>query len=463
MRRLRTQFVLLFVGFATFLLLVVGVGGITMVQQQFKTYAKNNRELQSLQVLHEVELNLAQDGINPDYLHTLGETLLADGIVLNLQYERGEALYRTACEVGSPCMQHMEEQTQWLASQYPTWNIGYYETSFVLVHEGTLLEMTLGYSSAYRLNKFDVTYLNRMQVLFLFLAMLCIGLVFIVAHVVTKQVGKPLERLQANIKLLTQRDYHEPIAIQSKSQELHDLEVGLSQLQLRLLQQQNFQERALRDLSHELRTPLTITQAQLEAMQDGVLPITRERLQTCVDEMVHLQAMVAQLHDVLEEKQHALQCSPCALDELVDGVCKGFAPQLQQEQLQLVQTCEPVMAFVDEGKIKQVIINVLSNAIKYAKPQTSIHVVLQQRNHSFRLQIQDEGIGISQADLPFVCEYLYRSDASRSRKQGGSGIGLAVVSSIVHAHQGTIQIESKEDVGTCVTLEFPLQTIEKYS
>ncbi|NRY28793.1 signal transduction histidine kinase [Clostridium beijerinckii] len=111
---------------------------------------------------------------------------------------------------------------------------------------------------------------------------------------------------------------------------------------------------------------------------------------------------------------------------------------------------------IDVDKFKQIITNLLSNSYKYLKPNGKVKVELKKENETVVIKVIDNGIGIPEKDIPYIFERFYRSDLSRNKNTGGSGIGLTIIKALVEAHGGKIYLESKINEGTKFTIYFPL-------
>ena len=111
----------------------------------------------------------------------------------------------------------------------------------------------------------------------------------------------------------------------------------------------------------------------------------------------------------------------------------------------------------DEGRISQVIMNLISNSVKYTEDGGNIEIEVREAGDAISVSVTDDGIGIPEGELPYIFERFYRADKSRNRKTGGSGLGLAIVKGIVEAHGGTVSVESKPDCGARFEVKIPRQ------
>lgn len=216
------------------------------------------------------------------------------------------------------------------------------------------------------------------------------------------------------------------------------------------------------NVSHELRTPLTNVKSYgetlLEAAEEGsmeknflgVICGEADRMTRLVRDLL----MLSQL-----DYGHVLHKEPFSLPHLAESVVQRLQIEADKNQQSLVfQNLAPEMPDVngDKDRIEQVLVNIVSNAIKYTPEHGRIHVECQARLTEAIVTVTDTGIGIPEADLPRIFERFYRVDKARSRKMGGTGLGLAIAREIVEAHGGRITIKSGKGRGTVVRILLPI-------
>jgi signal transduction histidine kinase len=202
------------------------------------------------------------------------------------------------------------------------------------------------------------------------------------------------------------------------------------------------------DIAHELRTPLTVIQGQVEAILDGVFPLTPEQLAPIHDETILLSRLVADLRELAlaEAGQLAIERRPVDLRNLVGRVAAAVEPVAAEKDITLSTKIPPSLPLIsaDPDRLSQVTHNLLSNALRHTPPRgrVSLHAGRDEKMGEVWLEISDTGEGIPPDQLPYVFDRFYRADPARSRDTGGSGLGLAIVRAIVEAHGGRVSVAS---------------------
>ena len=144
-----------------------------------------------------------------------------------------------------------------------------------------------------------------------------------------------------------------------------------------------------------------------------------------------------------------------SLCELIKIMVQNFEKEFIQRNIKIQIQCENIMLFADRDKISQVLVNLISNALKYTNSNGQVTITAADSGDNTTIAVRDTGIGISEEDLPYIFERFYRSDKSRNRTTGGSGIGLTIAKAIVEAHKGSISASGKLNEGTVFTVALP--------
>jgi signal transduction histidine kinase len=210
-------------------------------------------------------------------------------------------------------------------------------------------------------------------------------------------------------------------------------------------------EQLLLDVSHELRTPLTRMKVALEFLEDS------QAKQSIQADMQEMEKMVAEILETarVQHKYENLKKQPTNLVRLLRDILLEF--ENQPPGIEMVKFPSEVIAAVDSEKIKTVFVNLINNAIKYSRPDSGPIRIFYKSDESYAIiGIADKGIGIPQEELSHIFEPFYRIDKSRAKDTGGYGLGLSLCKTIMEAHEGKIEVQSRPEEGTTVILFFPL-------
>ncbi|AOT70545.1 ATP-binding protein [Geosporobacter ferrireducens] len=226
----------------------------------------------------------------------------------------------------------------------------------------------------------------------------------------------------------------------------------------------NMRKEFVANVSHELKTPLTSIKSYTETLLDGALDnreLSEQFLQVVNSEADRMSRLVKDLLQLssLDYKQVKWNKKNADLVKIVEScVLKlNMTAKNKQQKIKFVSEGVPVVGYMDIDKIEQVVLNIMSNAIKYTPDGGEIDVYLTHDENSAKLRVVDNGIGIPAEDQPRIFERFYRVDKARSRELGGTGLGLSIARQIVEAHQGQIEILSNYGEGTEVVINLPLQ------
>ena len=233
--------------------------------------------------------------------------------------------------------------------------------------------------------------------------------------------------------------------------ELAQLGQAIDHMAENLEKQEDVRRQLTSDVAHELRTPVANVSSQLEAMIEEVWEPTKERLQSCYDELGRISGIISDLEKLrqIEASNMVLEKEPVDLLELAQAVKTAFEPELAKKKLTCMVTGESAIISGDQRRLHQVIFNLVSNAVKYSTESGQILIDIHNSGKNVQLTVKDQGIGIAKEDIPLIFERFYRTDRSRNRKTGGAGIGLTIVKAIVLAHGGNISVESVKGCGSC--------------
>ena len=214
--------------------------------------------------------------------------------------------------------------------------------------------------------------------------------------------------------------------------------------------------RLLADISHELRTPLTVMQGNLEGMLDGIYQRDEAHLDSLLEETPVMARLIDDLRTLADAESGTLQLQhePTDLGVLINEVIASFRGQAQSAGVSLSVEAAPDLPLieVDPARIRQVLTNLVANALRYTDNGGSIHVRCELSAKALAVTVSDTGRGIAPQDLPHIFDRYTKSSDSR-----GSGLGLAIAKNLVEAHGGTISAHSQIGQGT--TIRFTLSSL----
>jgi signal transduction histidine kinase len=281
----------------------------------------------------------------------------------------------------------------------------------------------------------------------------------------TKRSLAPVEALTLAIERTHERNLHEQLPRSGNGDELDRLTQVFNEMTTRL--DQSFQR--IRDFtlhaSHELKTPLTVMQGELEtACGDERLPdAQRDQMASLLDEVQRLATIVdgLSLLTKADAGQVALAMAPVQLDELVRETVEDarYLGESNRIEVRLVD-CEPVEVNGDRHRLRQVLLNLADNAVKYNEPGGSVVVTLRRADGRAELTMANTGPGLDTEDLAKVFNRFFRGDRSHSSTVEGSGLGLSIAQWIVDAHGGRLDFESKPGGPTTVSMQMPAVSLE---
>jgi signal transduction histidine kinase len=270
---------------------------------------------------------------------------------------------------------------------------------------------------------------------------------------------RPLQDLTHAIQAMQQGQFGQAVPVRTQD-ELGKLTQAFNQMSSDLTQANFLRRRMTADVAHDLRTPLTIISGHLEGLQDGTLKPTSQRFEAMNREVSRLKRLVDDLRtlSLADSGELNLRCQFVDVGGLLRHVATSFQPLLDKEQLsvdiRLTSELHPLWA--DRERIGQVLGNLMNNAIRHTPAGGKIILSACEDAQGFEIAVQDTGEGIPADKLPYIFERLYRVNESRSQQHGESGLGLAIVRSLVEAHGGKISVQSEVGVGTTLTIRFPV-------
>ena len=284
----------------------------------------------------------------------------------------------------------------------------------------------------------------------------------IIGYFVSRKMTQPIQRITTTAEQLRNGDLTARTGVRGED-EIGRLGETFDDMATTIERDIKLEHRLTGDVAHELRTPLMAMQATVEAMQDGVLPADDEHLEVVAEEVRRLSRLIEAMLKLsrLENGNTELKIERTDLVRLVETLVSSQHQLFHEKGLHLRFVDETphgeLFADVDPDLIREAVVNLLSNAMRYTNAGGWVKVSLRQDRSDALVSVQDTGIGIAKEDIPQTFSRFWRSDVSRERESGGLGVGLSITKEIIDRHNGTILVESELGRGTTFTLRVPLR------
>jgi signal transduction histidine kinase len=283
-------------------------------------------------------------------------------------------------------------------------------------------------------------------------AALALAMVQLLAHGMTL----PLRQMVAAARAMARGDYGRRVTASSHD-EVGELARAFNTMAAELAEADRMRRDLVANVSHELRTPIGALRAKLENLVDGIEPVERGTLEPMLRQAERLGSLVEQLLDLskLEAGVVPLERTNFMAATLLEQVVEEWRSRAELRDVRLEAEVEPASLVLngDEGRLRQVVANLVANAVRHSPRGGRVLVRAGGRDGVVRLEVVDEGPGIPAGDEQRVFERFYRPDPARSAGEGGTGLGLSIARWIVDLHGGTIRTQPAEPHGCRMVVE----------
>lgn len=309
------------------------------------------------------------------------------------------------------------------------------------------------------------TALTRLIDLLAVLLPFLIGCAAIGGYLLVTWALRPVDRLSRTAEQMSLQNLSLRLPVVATGDALERLSISLNNMLGRLRDSVQSSRRFLADASHELRTPLTVIKGELQELSNegGITGETlRERVGSVLEEVARLEHLVSGLLVLsrLDAGETQRERSELDLAELVRVTAEQMRLMAEDRGISIeLSALQSAVIQGDRSRIKQIIVNLLDNAIRFTPPRGGVIVRTCVDDTHVLLEVIDTGVGIPKASLPLVFDRFYRADEARSRDDGGAGLGLSIVKSICSMHGADIEVSSQLGEGSCFRVRFPRRPV----
>ncbi|MDR1377647.1 MAG: HAMP domain-containing protein [Synergistaceae bacterium] len=436
------------------------------IKRRFEDYILEQQRQRTEEILSSLSQQYDENtqSWNLSFVHAIGMHALYDGYIVEVDDASGGMLWDAeTCDM-SACARVIEDISQKMRTSSPGLDGKFTETSFALTRNGQKIgAVRVNYFAPYFFDENDVLFLEALNTVLVGSGVFSLLLAIIVGWLLARRMSNPIRRTAEVAKQMSGGDYAARIEEKTSVLELDELVLSVNRLARSLSEQENLRKQLTADVAHELRTPLTTIGTHIEAMIEGVWQPTKERLSSCHEEIQRISKLVRDIESLarVESDNLKLDKAPVNLRELAEKTLRSFETEIADKKLRLSVEGSSPEIWADRDRIRQVLVNLLSNAVKYTPPNGNIRVILSEMDAAALLVVEDDGTGIPEEELPMIFERFYRADKSRNRMSGGSGIGLAIVRSIVTAHGGKVEAGNRFEGGSRFQVRLPVKAAGK--
>jgi signal transduction histidine kinase len=282
----------------------------------------------------------------------------------------------------------------------------------------------------------------------------------VIALILSQSLTSPLRHLTGAVQRFARGERNIFLPRPSRD-EVGDLTRSFQGMMTDIERQETLRKEMTADIAHELRTPLSVIRANLDALSDGVYPLTKDNLAPIRESAELLDRLIEDLRtlELADAGQLALEFSEVDVSRLMRRVTARFAPRAESrsQKIETLPSENLPAVKADLQRLEQVLGNLIDNALRHTPDGGVIRLTANLEGSVIRVMVEDSGPGIPADSIDRIFERFYRLDSGRARAEGGSGLGLAIARKLAEAHGGTLTAENRSEGGARFTLSLPVK------
>ena len=430
----------------------------TIFKDSFEKYVDDSNKVE---VNHLIEFDLknlyTNESWNTEFIENLGIEAIRKGIAIEI-YDKNDnkvwSVFEDEKVLSDKTLNDISKNMKSIEKQWDN----YFEELKVDINDDER-NILVGYAyighyaSTYYMEN-DVEFFNAINRIIIIIGVISISSIIIISIIISRSIAKPISKVT---KYIGEGNYKNKLNYKSNIMEIDDLINSINKLSNELNDQENLRKQLTGDIAHELRTPLTSIKGHLDAIIVGIWEPTNERLNSINEEVKRITNLVDELRKLakFDSGKDNLNKEIVNLKNYIKSIAYNYEGKALEKNIVIKYQLENIEALIDKEKFAQVIINILSNAIKYNNGNNAIYIKVFKKNNSINISIKDSGIGIPKSEYKNIFERFYRLDKSRGANEKGAGVGLTIAKSIVNAHGGEIEVYSEINKGSEFIISLP--------
>ena len=462
---------LYFLGFSLSMMVLLGFLLVVLI----KPYYRNDRIRTIDNISSTIETLLLKNDVTQKDVDSVARTVIGNNVCAIIFNENGDYIYYPPDSLGQLCMLDkpitIGEQT-FILRQDPEAILEMIRTqdpfSMTLNSQLTNTEMLLyGKRIRTKLANYYLilntplepveSYIDFILNQYIYIAVIVIVISVILAYFLARRISRPIIRMKDEANKLAQGDYDVHFETQSFS-EINDLATTLDDATEKLSKVNDLRKDLVANVSHDIKTPLTMIRAYAEMIKDisGDDPLKRnEHLDVILQETEYLDKLVGDMSQLSKLQSGVIEVNKANFDlkNCTNNVVLLLSSVIKEKNVRLILDLDDSTVYADEIKLSQVIYNFLSNALKYSNDDTKITIRIRDDEEKVRLEVSDQGNGISEEALPYIWDRYYKVDKNFNRSVNSTGLGLAIAKAILEAHKARYGVESQLGKGSTFWFE----------
>ena len=459
-KTLRSKLSLSYIFITMICVVLISILSHFFLEDQFRNYVIQQHERENKIIVTAISQQYNDsENFNIDVIKSIGIGAIENGLFITVKDAEDNIIWNAETYNNIKCEEVKNRLINTMETLFPKWEGEYTKDDYPIIKNSLIVAtINIGHYGPFYYDENDIMYSKTLNKILISVGITSLCCALILGLIMAEGLSRPILKVINMAEMISKGNYSQKIEKKSNIEEIDKLTTSINSLGNSLYEQEKLRERLTRDVSHELRTPLSTLQSHMEAMIDGVWEPTTDRLTSCHEEILRLKRLVGDLEKLAqyESENLILNKTKFNMGEVVRNIALNFEKEFLNKEVTLNFEDKDIITYLDKDKISQVIVNLISNSLKYTPKGGKVEVKIFEDNKCFRLSVKDTGIGISEVHLPYVFERFYRADESRNKLTGGAGIGLTISKSIVEAHKGNIKVNSKIDQGTEFIVKIPM-------
>ena len=386
---------------------IIGISANVILEKQFKEYVIDNINQKNEEISETLKNRYVYWGDQWDVvgIENLGISALSDGLIIRVSDENGNVLWDAMSHNSGVCADMLKNMADIMKDQNASFNGGYTEKNYQLItNNRNVGTVAIGYYGPYFYTDNDISFLKTLNKLLLLATAFAGILSLMLGTYMAKRLSSPISKVIRTAEEIADGKYDSRASDFSNTLEMDELTNTINKLAETLGKQETLRKRLTADVAHELRTPIANLQGHLEAFIDGIWKPETGRLKSCHEETIRLTKIVSDLEMLAryDGEKVEIKKEQFDLSGLISSILLSFDNEFRNKNITHLTDIQIQQLNADKDKISQIMVNLISNALKYTPEGGKIFIRTSGDENEVRITIKDNGIGISKEDLPYI-------------------------------------------------------------